>query len=114
MKIDKQIFSEKIDNLVQGAGKITANVTEKTKELAGKSKQAVVNTIDVNGDGKIDMEDIIIVGLKTPGVGIDRDDFLKKELMKKYPENVIKKAIRSMRKQDDDIIAEIDYTEDQV
>lgn len=60
------------------------------------------------------MEDIIIVGLKTPGVGIDRDDFLKKELMKKYPENVIKKAIRSMRKQDDDIIAEIDYTEDQV
>lgn len=53
MKLDKQKFSGKIDDIVQGAGKITAHVTEKTKELAGKSKQAVVNTIDANGDGKI-------------------------------------------------------------
>ena len=114
MKLDKQKFSGKIDDIVQGAGKITAHVTEKTKELAGKSKQAVVNTIDANGDGKIDIEDIIVLGLKTPGVGIDRDDFLKKELMKKYPENVIKKAIVTTPAQAGITNAEIDVIADNV
>lgn len=62
----------------------------------------------------IDIEDIIVLGLKTPGVGIDRDDFLKKELMKKYPENVIKKAIATTPAQAGIRNAEIDVIADNV
>ena len=31
--------------------------------------------IDVNGDGQVDIEDVVIKGLKVPGICIKRDDF---------------------------------------
>ena len=93
MKLDKQQIGETLENVANNVGKVTANVSGKTKEIIVKSKETVVNTIDVNGDGKVDIEDIIIMGLKTPGIGIRRGDFLKKELMKDYPSDVINKAI---------------------
>ena len=93
MKFDKEKMSEKLGHLADDVGKITTNVSNKTKEMVTKSKDSVVNVIDANGDGKIDVEDIIILGLKTPGVGISRSEFLKKELMKNYSKEVIEDAI---------------------
>lgn len=104
MKINKDLISKKFGDVTKGiqnvsgsalekAKDVSGNVAEKAKELTVKSKDTVVNTIDVNGDGKIDIEDIIILGLKTPGVGINREDFLKKELMKNYSPEVIETAI---------------------
>lgn len=58
-----------------------------------QAKQTVVDTIDVNGNGEIDIEDIVILGLRTPGVRIDRSEFLKKELMKNYSSEVIADAV---------------------
>ena len=75
MKIDKEKMGEKIDSLAKGAKNVALNVTGKTKEVVIKSKEKVVETIDVNGDGNIDIEDVIIMGLRTPGIKIKRDEF---------------------------------------
>jgi len=53
----------------------------------------VINAIDENGDGQIDIEDIIIKGLMIPVVRLDRSEFLRKEFMKDYPKETIAAAI---------------------
>lgn len=49
--------------------------------------------IDVNGDGQVDIEDVVIKGLKVPGICIKRDDFLRSEFMKGYPQEGMNDAI---------------------
>lgn len=49
--------------------------------------------MDENGNGEIDIEDFIIIGLQTPDIKINRKDFLQKELMKNYPQETIDNAI---------------------
>lgn len=67
---------------------------EKAKELVAKSWENIVNVIDLNENGEIDVEDIIIYGIKTPGIRINRAEFLQKELFKNYPQEVIDIAIK--------------------
>ena len=95
MKLDKEKLGEKFENFAKDAKKITENISGKTKEMVTKSKDKVVTTMDVNGDGHVDIEDVIILGLRTPGIRITRSEFLRKELMKQYSEDVIKKAIET-------------------
>ena len=91
--INKDKFNEKLGAFKTGIENTTAKGLEKTKEIAVKSKNAVVSKIDVNNDGKVDIEDIIILGLKTPGVCINRSEFLSKELEKICSQEIIQKAI---------------------
>ncbi len=93
MNFSKEKANAALSQLNNYVGKTTAVIADKTKAITEKSKTAVMNKIDVNGDGKIDVEDIIILSLKTPGVGINREEFLRKELTKNYPCNVLEKAI---------------------
>ncbi len=58
-----------------------------------KVNEKIVSTLDQNGNGQLDIEDIIILSMKAPGVHIHRADFLKKELTNKFPQEVIDKAI---------------------
>lgn len=78
-----------------GAGKTAMTVAGKTKELATKSQEAIYEKLDQNGDGKVDIEDVIIMGLRVPGVLIDREQFLRKELQTKCPQATIDKAVLS-------------------
>lgn len=82
MKLDKDKLGKKVGKISEG-----------TKEMVTKSKDKIMTTMDANGDGNIDIEDIIILGLKTPGIGIDRKDFLTKEFSKKYSKKMIEQAI---------------------
>lgn len=50
------------------------------KDAVVKSKEAVIKALDQDGNGMIDSTDLIIMALKTPGVKVQRDVFLKKEL----------------------------------
>ena len=68
-------------------------VADKTKEVAAKSQQAILGAIDQNGNGEIDIEDVIVMGLKVPGIRIDRAAFLQKELQTKCTQAVIDDAI---------------------
>ena len=77
----------------QNVGKAAVTVADKTKTVATQSQQAILNAIDQNGNGEIDIEDVIIMGLKVPGIRINRADFLQSELRKNYPQEVIDDAI---------------------
>ena len=74
--------------------KAAGAMVEKTKDAAEKSQAAVFNAMDQNGDGEVSIDDVIIVGLKTPGIRINRATFLQKELFKKFPQEVIDDAIK--------------------
>ena len=89
---------------VTDAAKKTKDVLVKTGTgavAAGKAAQdsyikyrdAVIHKMDQNGDGQVDVVDIIILSLKMPGVRINRAQFLRKELFKNHPQEVIEKAI---------------------
>lgn len=82
--------------------KLTENVSEKTElatkkisETAKTTKENVVQNIDVNGDGQIDIEDIILMAFKVPGVSINRDAFLRKELFTKYSSDVVEEVVQT-------------------
>ena len=74
-------------------GKTAVAVADKTKQVATQSQQAILNAIDQNGNGEIDIEDVIVMGLRVPGIRIDRAMFLQKELQTKCTQAVIDDAI---------------------
>ena len=77
----------------QSVGSTAGSVAEKTKEVSVKSQQAILGAIDQNGNGEVDIEDVIIMGLKVPGIRIDRAQFLQNEFKTKLPQDVIDDAI---------------------
>lgn len=90
------IFKNVGDAVNDAAGKVGNAVNDVAGMATGivnKGKDAVVQAIDVNGSGEIDIEDFIILGLRTPGVGINRADFLRAELKKDFSDDVIEDAI---------------------
>lgn len=96
-KIDLKGLADKAGKATVGAaqsvGKTAVTVAGKTKELTEKSQQAILGAIDQNGNGEVDIEDVIIMGLKVPGIRIDRAQFLQTELKTKLPQKTIDDAI---------------------
>lgn len=96
-KIDLKQLAEKAGHATaeaaQSVEKTATAVAGKTKELTEKSQQAILGAIDQNGNGEVDIEDVIIMGLKVPGIRIDRTQFLQKEFQSKLPQEVIDDAI---------------------
>lgn len=66
------------------------NALEKAKDVTVNKANEV---LDVNNDGFVDIQDIIILALRTPGVHVNRENFLRKELFKNYPPEVIDDAV---------------------
>lgn len=91
--VDADNINNKEMKIINDNKKNSKNFAMKTTESIIKSKNEVLKTIDQNGDGKIDIEDIIIIGLNVPGIRINRESFLKKELYKYYPQDTIEDAI---------------------
>ena len=81
------------ETAVQELQKVTSTVSAKAKNGVDKSTEIVNKVMDVNGDGQVDIEDVIIMGLKIPGICINRETFLRSEFMKNYPEEVIDDAV---------------------
>ncbi|MCQ2530915.1 MAG: hypothetical protein MJ086_06640 [Lachnospiraceae bacterium] len=73
--------------------KTVKKVAETGKTTAVTVKDKVVGTLDQDKSGQVDIGDIIILAFKTPGVKINRESFLRKELFKKYPEEVVNDAV---------------------
>ena len=79
------------------AGKIGAAANDaagNVADLAGSGRNVIMNVFDVNGSGSIDIEDFIILGLRIPGIGIDRESFLRTELKKGFSKEVIDDAVK--------------------
>lgn len=90
---EKKKLGVSLKNLAGNVGEKAGVVAKKSTETLDKTKQAVFNAVDVNGDGQIDIEDVILMAFKVPGVSINRDNFLRKELMTKYDEATIEQAV---------------------
>lgn len=93
MKLYKGNIKDSVGKVVNDAKKMTQSAYSKSKVVVNSSKDKVIEKLDANGDGKVDIEDVIIMGLRTPGVRISRSEFLKTELRKKYSNEIIEKAI---------------------
>lgn len=106
--------NQKTMETFQKAGDEVGKLGEKAKDALIASKDKVADALDVNNDGKIDVEDIIIIALKTPGVNINRADFLEKQFMKNYPQEVIQDAINFNPAHAGISVEEIDKIADQV
>lgn len=78
-----------------GRKTVADEVSKVAAAAADQAKSILLSTVDQNGNGKVDMEDVIIIGLHVPGVRINRADFLQKELQKNCPQEVIDDAIES-------------------
>lgn len=89
--------AKKVTGTVVKVGGEAVRVGEKAVEVTQEAYQRTIGTavqkLDRNGDGKVDIEDVIIVSLRIPGVHIDRARFLEKELFKNHPREVVDKAI---------------------
>lgn len=66
---------------------------QKSTEVIDKTKEAVFQAVDVNGDGQIDIEDVILLAFKVPGVSVNRESFLRKELFTKYSQETIDQVV---------------------
>ena len=63
------------------------------KDSIADIKRTVVNQLDQSGNGDLDIADVIALAIKLPGIHIKRDEFLRKELFKNHPQEVIEAAI---------------------
>ncbi len=79
-----------------------------------KAKDAIVKALDQNGNGEVDIVDIIVLAMKAPGVHINRTSFLQKELFKNHPQEVIDKAIATTPANAGIPSAEIDKIADEI
>lgn len=86
----KETVTEKV---VPKTQEIASSVTKGAVDLGNKAKDQVVGAIDANGDGKIDIEDVILIALRVPGVKVNRAEFLRRELAKNYKADVIEDAV---------------------
>ena len=121
MKFDKEILKEKTNNLIDKTKSVTVNTKEKSVEIAKKatenlnnSKEKLIKSMDQNGDGDITIEDVIIAGLKFPGIKINRNEFLKKEFITHYPEDTVNIIVNKNPAAANIVIEEIDKIADDV
>lgn len=75
-------FGKKATSVATGVG----SAVGKTVDTVRGAEKAVIDKLDQNGNGQIDIEDVIILGLRTPGVRIDREKFLRKEFKNRLSE----------------------------
>lgn len=108
MKINTNVIGNKLAQLAKDAGdavgKTVAQAAEGASSLATEFSsqvgsiatnvgERVMDSIDVNHDGEVNIEDVILLAIKTPGVGIDRAAFLRKELTGKFSEDIVDAAV---------------------
>lgn len=97
-KVIGNVVNTASDAVTEGAkqiGKVAQDVADTTIVTYDKAKNEVIDAIDQNGNGEVDIEDVIVLGLKTPGIKINRAVFLKAELTRYYDQETINIAIEN-------------------
>ena len=103
-----------LKDVIENTGNEVKKAVSKGKDIVFDSKDKVFDALDINKDGRMDTEDIIILGLRIPGVHIDREEFLRKQFMKNYSNDVIQDAINFNPAHAGITVEEIDNIADQV
>ena len=82
-----------VKKIAENVGEKAGMAVQKSTEVIDKTKEAVFQAVDVNGDGQIDIEDVILLAFKVPGVSVNRENFLRKELFTKYSQETIDQVV---------------------
>ena len=90
----KENASDITKNLGKTVGKISIDTGKKVTKKVEEGKEQLIKAVDQNGDNQITIEDVIIMGLKIPGIKVNRSEFLKKEFSKKYTGEVVENIIK--------------------
>ena len=114
MDIKERYSMEKTKDTFSKVANGVSKVSDKAKSMVSKSQDSILGAMDLNGNGEIDIEDVISMGLKVPGIRINREDFLRKELFKRYPQDVIADAIEHNPAHAQIPLEEIDKIADEV
>ena len=85
--------SSSVRKIAGNVGEKAGVAVQKSTEVMDKTKEAVFQAVDVNGDGQIDIEDVILLAFKVPGVSVNRESFLRKELFTKYSQETIDQVV---------------------
>lgn len=101
-------------NVIENTENEVKKAVSKGKDIVFDSKDKVFDALDINKDGRVDTEDIIVLGLRIPGVHIDREEFLRKQFMKNYANDVIQDAVKFNPAHAGITVEEIDNIADQV
>lgn len=104
----------KLGDVIENTGNEVKKAVSKGKDIVFDSKDKVFDALDINKDGRVDTEDIIILGLRIPGVHIDREEFLRKQFMKNYSNDVLQDAVKFNPVHAGITVEEIDNIADQV
>ena len=86
-------ITSSVKKMAGTAGAKVSIAAQKSTEVLDKTKDAVFQAVDVNGDGQIDIEDVILLAFKVPGVSVNRESFLRKELLTKYSQETIDQVV---------------------
>lgn len=101
-------------NVIENTGNEVKKAVSKGKDIVFDSKDKVFDALDINKDGRVNTEDIIVLGLRIPGVHIDREEFLRKQFMKNYANDVIQDTVKFNPAHAGITVEEIDNIADQV
>ena len=101
-------------NVIENTGNEVKKAVSKGKDIVFDSKDKVFDALDINKDGRVDTEDIIVLGLRIPAVHIDREEFLRKQFMKNYANDVIQDAVKFNPAHAGITVEEIENIADQV
>lgn len=72
-----------------------SKITDTVKKTAINPQKAIINVLDQDGNGRIDITDVILLAFKAPGVRVKRNDFLRKELFKNHPDEIVELAVQT-------------------
>ncbi len=81
---------EGVKNAIVTAAK---SIEEKAKDASSKISEETIKLIDENNNGKIDLVDFVIKAIKTPGIKINRAEYLQSAFKRYCNEETIAKAI---------------------
>lgn len=105
---------KKAVEIVSGAGELTADVASKAIKNFEASKEKIIKELDVNKDGNVDIQDVIIIAMRIPGVRVNREAFLRRELLRHCPQEQIEEAIKTNPINANISLSEIDKLANQV
>ncbi len=84
---------EYLTKVASDSGIDLSAVSANVQNALNNAGSSVLGAIDQNGNGQIDIEDIVILVMKTPGMKIDRSEFIRTQLSPKHSQETVDKAI---------------------
>lgn len=80
-------------NVGENIGKTSTKIVKGATEKVDQTKEQLMKKMDQNGDGRVTIEDVIIMALKIPGIKINREEFLKKEFSRYYSDEIVRNIV---------------------